>query len=108
MAAPMIATLFDVTYGVLRKNLDGWEPAADAGKPWEEVVQALEMSQERIRAGFATATPDRLGAPSPETGFPFPCETVADLLAALHFHESYHVGQTGTLRRLAGLEGAIK
>lgn len=29
-------------------------------------------------------------------------------LATLAFHEAYHIGQTGLLRRIAGKEGAIK
>ena len=35
-------------------------------------------------------------------------ETVGEKLASLYFHETYHVGQTGLLRRIAGKEGAIK
>jgi len=35
-------------------------------------------------------------------------ETLAQSLSFLQFHESYHVGQTGILRKLLGKEGAIK
>ena len=31
-----------------------------------------------------------------------------DLLAKLHFHEAYHAGQIGLLRRLTGRDGAIQ
>lgn len=35
-------------------------------------------------------------------------KTVGDQLAFLQFHEAYHAGQVGLLRRLAGKEGALR
>ena len=29
------------------------------------------------------------------------------MIATFNFHESYHAGQTGVLRRIAGKDGAI-
>jgi len=37
-----------------------------------------------------------------------PEETVGSLAAGLLFHESYHIGQLGILRRLVGKDGAIR
>ena len=37
-----------------------------------------------------------------------PNETVGSQLATFVFHENYHVGQTGVLRRVAGKPGVIK
>jgi hypothetical protein len=37
-----------------------------------------------------------------------PNETVGSNLVTFVFHESYHVGQTGVLRRVAGKPGVIK
>ncbi len=34
-------------------------------------------------------------------------ETVGTLLAGLVFHDAYHVGQTGLLRRIAGHAGVL-
>jgi uncharacterized damage-inducible protein DinB len=34
--------------------------------------------------------------------------TRAQLLSVLSYHQAYHVGQIGIIRRIAGLEGAIK
>jgi hypothetical protein len=34
--------------------------------------------------------------------------SIGDALSRLNFHESYHAGQIGLLRRIAGKEGAIK
>ena len=36
-----------------------------------------------------------------------PEETIGSLVAGLAFHEAYHVGQTGILRRLIGREGIL-
>jgi hypothetical protein len=44
--------------------------------------------------------------PRPFTGDPN--ETVGSNLATFVFHESYHVGQTGVLRRVVGKPGVIK
>jgi hypothetical protein len=44
--------------------------------------------------------------PRPFTGDPN--ETVGSNLATLVFHECYHVGQTGVLRRVVGKPGVIK
>jgi hypothetical protein len=33
---------------------------------------------------------------------------VRSLLATVAFHQAYHAGQTGTLRRVVGKSGAIK
>ncbi|HEU4365843.1 MAG TPA: DinB family protein [Candidatus Krumholzibacteria bacterium] len=43
-----------------------------------------------------------------ETPGPNPKQTLGQHLAFLSFHESYHAGQVGLLRRLAGKPGAIR
>ncbi len=50
---------------------------------------------------LAQPVPEQLRRP-PLTG------SVAEALIRLHYHEGYHNGQMGLLRRLAGKEGAIK
>ena len=37
----------------------------------------------------------------------YPALALGDRLSFLQFHETYHAGQTGILRRLAGKKGAI-
>jgi hypothetical protein len=39
---------------------------------------------------------------------PLMAKNVGEMLAGLHFHEAYHVGQTGLLRRLLGKPGSIR
>ncbi|MBU1676531.1 DinB family protein, partial [bacterium] len=53
-------------------------------------------------------TEDRLDEPAPFSPGNDETETVGSLLAGLAFHESYHCGQLGLLRRLLGKDGVIK
>ena len=87
----------------------GAEPLADVAEaiPWERIVADLDASQEELRAGIAALTPEQLAAPLPEDRNPFRVDSLGTLLAVFNFHESYHVGQLGLLRRLLGKPGAI-
>jgi hypothetical protein len=81
----------------------GSKPMTDGSKALrlERILGDLERSQEALIAGLVRLTPDALAAPG-EQG------TLADRIAMLHFHEAYHTGQVGLLRRLAGKEGMIR
>jgi hypothetical protein len=72
------------------------------------LLAAWNESGPRIDAGLAALTPAAFEA---QTGFS-PTgnagETVRTLLTTLMFHQAYHAGQTGVLRRIAGKPGAIK
>jgi len=85
----------------------GSEPLTDPAlaKDLNELVAMLENSQESILTGIAEISAEGLQAPAPsgKEG-----ETVETGLAALVFHEAYHVGETGILRRLLGHAGAIQ
>lgn len=76
--------------------------------PLDELLAIFEASQEPLRQGLKQVTEERLAEPAPFSPSGNPKETVASLLAGLAFHESYHVGQTGILRRMAGMEGAVR
>jgi len=69
--------------------------------PLAELMADLDRSQAIIQAAFGRMTDEDLAAP-------FAGMTVGGKLGFLQFHEAYHAGQTGTLRRIAGKEGAIK
>jgi len=81
----------------------GSAPVREAGdgKPLTALLADLDRSQERLTT-WLTSAPDSVWT-SPLEGW----GTVAKGLLFLHFHEAYHVGQTGILRRLAGKKGAI-
>jgi hypothetical protein len=85
----------------------GSDPLHDGSKaqPLEKIVADLGRSQDRLVAGLATVSAPELSAPSPDKSV---AETVGELLFVLQFHEAYHAGQAGLLRRIAGHEGAIK
>jgi uncharacterized damage-inducible protein DinB len=71
--------------------------------PFARILEDLDRSQERLAVRLATLTEDELAAPSGRGD-----ATVGWLLAFLQFHEAYHAGQLGLLRRLLGKDGAIR
>ena len=72
---------------------------------FEKILEAFEASQQPILDGLAEISDAELGTMVPWFESEAP-KSVA--LAGLVFHESYHLGQTGLLRRLLGKEGAIR
>ena len=88
--------------GIYKRGSDPLRDGSNA-QPLEKIVADLERSQDRLVAGLATVSEPKLSAPSPDKS-----KTVGEMLFVLQFHEAYHAGQTGLLRRMAGHEGAIK
>jgi hypothetical protein len=74
--------------------------ARDKAKPFPEILESLDRSQERLVTGLARLREDDLGK---DDG-----ESLGSKLAFLQFHEAYHAGQLGLLRRIAGKKGAIQ
>lgn len=86
----------------------GGEPITaeeDAVIPFDEMLADFDTSHEAIVAGLGEISDEELDVLVPWFGQDQP-KAVA--LAGLVFHETYHLGQTGLLRRLVGREGAIK
>jgi uncharacterized damage-inducible protein DinB len=75
--------------------------AAERAMPYPEILEALDRSQERLMRGLGRLDDRALGPVSDEG-------SLAHQLTTLQFHESYHAGQLGILRRLAGKRGAIR
>ncbi len=69
--------------------------------PRERLIADLDESQARLRTVLPGITPERLAGPSL-------FGTVGAALAFLTFHEGYHAGQLGILRRVLGKKGKIK
>jgi uncharacterized damage-inducible protein DinB len=78
--------------------------AIDFGK----LLAAWNQASERVDAGLAGLDPDILDQPVPHSPSGNPEETVRSLITTVMFHQAYHAGQTGVLRRIAGREGAIR
>jgi hypothetical protein len=76
--------------------------AADRAIPLGELRDALGRSQAVVLPELERVTPERLLERATET------MTVGERLAFMGFHEGYHAGQVGALRRALGKPGAIK
>lgn len=74
-------------------------------QPLEKILADLDRSQGRLVEGLSKVSEPELSAPAPDKSA---AETVGGTLFVLQFHEAYHAGQTGLLRRMAGHQGAIK
>ena len=61
----------------------------------ERLLNGLEGSQARILSGLEKVSAEKLAAMNDD-------ETVAEQIAFLQWHETYHVGQLEPLRQLAG------
>lgn len=88
----------------------GSAPLVDGNEalPFEEMLRLLDASQETVVAAIKGFDPERLGDPAPISPVGNPDETMGSLFAALAFHEAYHAGQTGVIRRVMGKEGALQ
>jgi uncharacterized damage-inducible protein DinB len=71
-------------------------------------MAAWDETTERIDTGLAGLASETLDAPAPFSPSSDPNETVRSLLTTVFFHQAYHAGQTGILRRIAGKDGAIR
>jgi len=76
--------------------------SASEAKPLEEIWKAYEASQQRLRKTVSGLTPQQLSRRAPFSPSNSPDETVGSLLAVFAFHDAYHTGQTGVLRRIVG------
>jgi uncharacterized damage-inducible protein DinB len=72
------------------------------------LVQALEDSQRRLLAALGRASELDMAKPAASPAIPSGDTSVGGQLSFLHFHETYHAGQLGLLRRNAGKPGAIR
>ena len=94
----------------LKRYDRGAPPIEDAAEALElrDLIAAFEKATERVDAGLAGLSPEALDQKVPDSPSGNPNETVRSLLSTIFFHQAYHAGQTGILRRIAGKEGAIR
>jgi hypothetical protein len=91
------------------KAYTGEEPfTREDALPLDELKRRFKALQEPLVKGLNGMSPDAMNTPAPFSPTGNPNETVGTLLAAIAFHEAYHVGQTGLLRRVVGREGVVK
>lgn len=70
------------------------------------IVRAYDESQQRLAAHLRAIDAAALERPN-TLELPGDPKTIGEALAFFNFHETYHVGQLGLLRRLVGKAGAI-
>lgn len=86
----------------------GFDPIVepDQAIDFETLKDKFLGSRERCIAAVAALSDEALAQELPH---PFGGSTTrAELLNTLAYHQAYHVGQIGIIRRIAGLDGAIK
>jgi hypothetical protein len=74
----------------------------------QELTAAWNQAADRVDAGLAELSGDVLDGPAPFSPTDNPDETVRSLVNTVLFHQAYHAGQLGLLRRIAGKPGAIR
>lgn len=85
----------------------GSEPIKDGSRAlnFKKMVTDLDRSQELLMTSLSEISETQLNSPCPD---PSIGETMEEAFFIMQFHETYHAGQTGLLRRIAGREGVIK
>jgi DinB family protein len=76
--------------------------------PFDELRRRFTAMQEPLVRAINGMSPEVLAMKPPRPFTGEPNETVGKNMATLVFHECYHVGQTGILRRVAGKPGVVK
>lgn len=95
-----------------REDLNGpGKPAPVTGPEnaldWDELKARFMGSEERCVAALGRLTDAQVDEAGFTDPFGAPC-TRGEFLTLLAVHQLYHAGQLGILRRVAGLEGAVK
>ena len=85
----------------------GSTPEETPAAPVTKIMELLAETTESLTAWLATQSEEDLAKPNPDGPHEFFGDSIGDMLSALAWHEGYHVGQVGLLRRAAGLGGAI-
>lgn len=105
---PFIAQRPVLTEGALERYRRGSPPLADGSEAREfaELLRVWDEAAKRIDAGLEGLTSEALARSHNYFGGKSET-TLARFLNFIFFHQAYHAGQLGLLRRVAGKEGAI-
>lgn len=78
--------------------------------PFNQLIEYLKTSYDRLISGIKHVQTGKLAAISNISlqGRATISHTLLEWLTVFSFHESYHCGQTGSLRKILGKEGKIK
>lgn len=109
MLLPLLGQERVLEEGALSRYARGSEPITDPSeaRPLDDLVAAWNEASKRVDRGLRGLTARDLEGPAPRIAGVENEENLRSFLTATLFHQGYHAGQTGLLRRLAGEEGAI-
>jgi uncharacterized damage-inducible protein DinB len=109
-ALPLLGQESVMDKDAVKRYARGSSPIEDPAEAMavQELLSRWDEATKRMDAGLASLTSEVLDRPAPSSPSGNPNETVRSLLTTLLFHQAYHAGQTGILRRLIGKEGAIR
>ena len=106
---PMVGQPTVLDYDKVKRYDRGSAPiTSEDAIEFATLLAGFDQAVERFEAGLGTLTPEQLDEKAPFSPSNNPDETVRSLLVLLAFHQAYHSGQLGVLRRIAGKPGAIK
>ena len=74
--------------------------AIESARPFDDILNAYEQTQQKLLERLQNMSDAELDAASDKG-------TLGEQLGFLLFHEAYHAGQVGILRRVLGKAGAI-
>ena len=109
-ALPLVGQKPMLEQSRLSQYARGAAPMTDPAQALDfgELVAAWDEGARRMDSGLADFPSETLGQPPLGSPTNDPNETIRSLLATIMFHQAYHTGQTGVLRRVIGKPGAIK
>ena len=109
-ALPLLGQEPVMEESALKRYDRGAPPLSDPANALEirDLMTAWDETTRRVDTGLTGLTSEVLDRPAPHSPSGNPNETVRTLLTTIFFHQAYHAGQTGVLRRIAGKEGAIR
>ena len=109
-ALPLIGQEGVIETSVIQRYNRGSAPMLDGAEALDisELMAAWDECSRRVDAGLASLSDETLAMPAPMSPTNNPHETIGSLLSTVSWHQAYHAGQTGVLRRIAGKAGAIK
>ncbi len=92
--------------GKFDRYKNGRPPLTDPAEalPLDELRDNFMALQEPLTAALQEADEETFARPVPDNPLNNPDETVGSMLTAIAFHEAYHLGQIGLLRRTLGKE----
>ena len=80
--------------------------AVSAYPALDEILECWDTTNSALKARCGELTPEELSGPGPSQ-LPVEVDTLSPGISFLVWHESYHIGQMGYLRKWLGHEGLV-